>query len=197
MSEKITTNNKSRVIILDRDGVINYERDNYVTTPDEWIALPGSLAAITKLHQANYQVAIVTNQSGIGKGLYSVNTLNRIHQRMCDQLKLIGGDIRAIFFCPHAPEDNCDCRKPKPGMFIELSNHLQCDLSTVYAVGDQLRDLQAAAAAGARPVLVKTGYGNSTLHKIKTGKFSKKLTLVPVYANLAEFVDELLTRSGL
>ena len=177
------------LIILDRDGVINRDSANYITTPQQWEALPGSLEAIAQLCRADYRVVIVTNQSGIAKGLYSINTLNRIHQKMRDELRPAGGEISAIFFCPHAEEDGCECRKPKPGMFLELAERLQCDLSEARAVGDSFRDLQAAQRAGAQPVLVETGNGAETARELAN---APGLGDVPVYRDLAHFVDTLL-----
>ena len=115
-----------RLIILDRDGVINRDSDEFIKSPEEWEALPGSLEAIARLCRAEYRVVVVTNQSGISRGLLTPNTLNRIHQKMLDQLHALGGEIDAIFFCPHGPDDQCDCRKPLPGMFEELKQRLKC-----------------------------------------------------------------------
>jgi len=182
-----------RLVILDRDGVINRLRAHGVAEPAEWQALPGALESIAQLHRADYRVVIITNQSGIGRGRYSINTLNRIHRAMLDELQPRGGDISAIFFCPHTPEAACACRKPKPGMFLELAERLRCDLKEVHAVGDSLRDLQAARAAGARPVLVKTGNGHDTAAAIRAGDGeAAAFADVPVYADLAAFVDALL-----
>ncbi|MGI9310435.1 MAG: D-glycero-beta-D-manno-heptose 1,7-bisphosphate 7-phosphatase, partial [bacterium] len=151
-----------RLIILDRDGVINRLLPNGVATPDEWEALDGSLEAIAQLCRADCRVVIITNQSGIAKGRCSINALNRIHRKMLDALQPIGGEISAIFFCPHIDDDDCDCRKPKSGLFLELADRLKCDLREAYAVGDSLRDLQAAQRVGDKPVLVRTGNGADT-----------------------------------
>lgn len=187
----------SRLVILDRDGVINRLRPRGVASPDEWEALPGALDAIAQLCRADYRVAIITNQSGIGRGRYSINTLNQIHRKMLDDLQPRGGDISAVFFCPHAPDAGCDCRKPKPGLFIELAERLRCNLGKVCAVGDSLRDLQAARAAGARPALVETGNGMDTAAAIRDGDGdAAEFAGVPVYADLAGFVDALLAGDG-
>ena len=159
-----------KLIILDRDGVINHDSDEFIKSPDEWTAIPGSLEAISRLCREDYKVVVITNQSGIAKGLYTINTLNRIHQKMLEELHRAGGDISAIFFCPHDNDDNCECRKPKPGMFLELGKRLKCNLREVYAVGDSLRDLEAAESAGAKPALVKTGKGLITLDQISKTK---------------------------
>lgn len=193
-----------RLVILDRDGVINRNSSNYITRPQEWEALPGSLEAIAQLCRADYQVVIITNQAGIAKGLYSINTLNRIHQKMLEELQLAGGEISAIFFCPHADNDNCECRKPKPGLFRELVDRLQCNLSETHAVGDSLRDIQAAYSAGAKPVLVKTGNGRATAKVLRTMQnemrdgttksqnHSVPLKDIPIYPDLSAFVATLL-----
>lgn len=181
-----------RLIILDRDGVINRLCPRGVSSPEAWEALPGSMEAIAQLCRADYRVMIITNQSGIAKGLYSINTLNRIHQKMLDELQPTGGEIDAIFFCPHGPDDGCECRKPKPGLFLELAERLQCDLREAYAVGDSIRDLEAARSAGAKPVLVETGNGRVAARAIKDAQGEPKLKDVPVYKDLAAFADTLL-----
>ena len=182
-----------RLIILDRDGVINRDSPDSIKSPEEWEALPGSLEAIAQLCRADYRVVIITNQSGIAAGLYSINTLNRIHQKMLDELQPAGGQISAIFFCPHAAQDGCRCRKPEPGLFLDLADRLKCNLPEVHAVGDSLRDLRAACRAGAKPVLVETGNGRDTLRALKNAATEPQLAEVPVYKDLAEFVDTLLT----
>ena len=151
-----------KLVILDRDGVINYESDSYIKSPDEWRPIPGSLEAIARLNHAGYQVVLATNQSGVGRGLFEVSTLNAIHDRMHRALGQIGGRIDAIFFCPHAQEANCTCRKPKAGLLEEIARRFNVDLKGVPSIGDSLRDLQAAAAVGATPILVLTGKGEKT-----------------------------------
>ncbi len=152
-----------KLVILDRDGVINHDSDQYIKSPDEWKPIPGSLAAIARLNQAGYRVLVAANQSGVGRGLFETDTLVAIHDKMHKALTQVGGRIDAIFFCPHTNADNCDCRKPKPGMFREIALRFNADLSGVPAVGDSLRDLQAAAALGAQPMLVLTGKGRKTV----------------------------------
>ena len=181
----------ARLIILDRDGVINHNRRDHVKSPEEWEALPGSIDAVARLCRAGYRVAIATNQSGVARGLFSINTLNRIHRKMLDQLQPAGGEIAAIFFCPHISADNCDCRKPNPGMFLEIADRLKCDLRKTFALGDSLRDLQAAQRAGAKPVLVESGDGMQTVRALTELK-NAALKDVPVYKNLAAFTDHLL-----
>ena len=148
-----------RLIVLDRDGVINEDSDEYIKSPDEFIPIPGSLEAIARLPQSGWRVTVATNQSGIARGMYDLATLQRIHDKLYRLLAAQGGQVEAIFFCPHGPQDNCECRKPKPGLFREIERRLQVSLEGVPAVGDSLRDLQAAQAVGARPLLVRTGKG--------------------------------------
>jgi D-glycero-D-manno-heptose 1,7-bisphosphate phosphatase len=151
-----------KLAILDRDGVINQDSDNFIKTPEEWLPIPGSLEAIARLNHAGYQVILATNQSGVGRGLFEVSMLNAIHDRMHRALAQIGGRIDAIFFCPHAQEANCACRKPKSGLLEEIARRFSVDLKGVPSVGDSLRDLQASAAVGAVPILVLTGKGEAT-----------------------------------
>ena len=154
-----------KLIILDRDGVINYDSEQFIKTPDEWKPLPGSLEAIARLNQDGYRVVVATNQSGIGRGLFDMPTLNAIHDKMHKSLAQVGGRIDAIFFCPHTNEADCSCRKPKSGMMLEISARYGVGLADVPAVGDSLRDLEAAARLGANPYLVLTGKGNKTKEK--------------------------------
>ncbi len=175
-----------KLIILDRDGVINEDSDEYIKSPDEFIPIPGSLEAIARLNHAGYLVVVATNQSGIARGYFSMDTLTQIHDKLKRLLSAYGGRIDGIFFCPHSPEDQCHCRKPRPGLYEEIAQRLKTDLSGVPAVGDSLRDLQAAQQVGASPVLVRTGKGERTLVK------GESLKGVPVYANLAEYIDHLL-----
>jgi D-glycero-D-manno-heptose 1,7-bisphosphate phosphatase len=152
-----------KLVILDRDGVINEDSDSYIKTPEEWRPIPGSLEAIARLNHAGYHIVLATNQSGVGRGLFEVSTLNAIHDRMHRALAHIGGRIDAIFFCPHAQEANCTCRKPKAGLFEEIARRFNVDLKGVPAIGDSLRDLTASASVGATPILVLTGKGEKTL----------------------------------
>ena len=151
-----------KLVILDRDGVINHDSDQYIKSPDEWKPIPGSLAAIARLNQSGYRVVVATNQSGIGRGLFETDTLMAIHDKMLKALSLVGGRIDAIFFCPHTNADNCECRKPKAGMYKEIAARMNVDLAGVPAIGDSLRDLQAAVTVGAQPILVLTGKGRKT-----------------------------------
>jgi len=178
----------SKLIILDRDGVINHDSDEFIKSPAEWIPIPGSLEAIARLHQAGYRVVVATNQSGIARGLFNMLTLNAIHQKLHDAAQRVGADIDAIFFCPHSAEDNCDCRKPKPGMLQEIGKRFDISLKGVPTVGDSLRDLQAGYVCGCSVHLVRTGKGERTLAKggLPPGTL--------VHDNLAAVVDHLLGR---
>ena len=151
-----------KLIILDRDGVINIDSAQFIKSPGEWKPIPGSLEAIAKLNQAGWRVVVATNQSGIGRGLFDMDTLNAIHDKMHKAVQAAGGRIDAIFYCPHIADAKCDCRKPKPGMFQRIGQVLNANLKGAPAVGDPLRDLQAAAAVGAQPYLVRTGKGEKT-----------------------------------
>ena len=146
-----------KLIILDRDGVINFDSDHFIKSPAEWKPIPGSLEAIARLTQAGYRVVVASNQSGIDRGLFDMDTLNAIHDKMHRAVRTAGGRIDAIFYCPHSADSNCSCRKPKPGMFERIAACFNADLGEAYAIGDSLRDLQAAARAGAKPVLVLSG----------------------------------------
>ena len=151
-----------KLIVLDRDGVINHDSEQFIKSPEEWRAIPGSLEAIARLNQAGYRVVVATNQSGVGRGLFGMTMLTAIHEKMFKALSQVGGRIDAVFYCPHAADSNCDCRKPKPGMFEQVASRFGVDMNNVPAVGDGLRDLQAAHAVGARPVRVLTGKGEKT-----------------------------------
>lgn len=157
------TSSSRKLVILDRDGVINADSDAFIKSPDEWIAIPGSLEAIARLNQAGYRVAVASNQSGIGRGLFDMTTLNAMHAKMHRQLAAVGGRIDAVFFCPHTAQDHCDCRKPKPGMLKMIAERFEVDPKETPVVGDSLRDLQAGAALGFPTHLVRTGKGEKTL----------------------------------
>lgn len=177
-----------KLVILDRDGVINKDSDNYIKTVDEFIPYPDSLSAIARLNQAGYSVAIATNQSGIGRGYYDETILAAMHEELAAQLKPLDGHIDFIAYCPHTPDDNCDCRKPKPGLLIQIAQHFNAELNNSIFIGDSLSDLNAARSVDAQAVLVKTGKGKRTLAK------NEGLDNVPVYENLCAFVDNLLIK---
>ena len=151
-----------KLIILDRDGVINLDSDQFIKSPDEWMPIEGSLEAIARLNGAGWRVVLASNQSGVGRGLFDMDTLNSIHEKMVRALHGVGGRIDAIFFCPHAADSTCDCRKPKPGMLNQIAARFNVNLEGVPSVGDSLRDLQAGAAVGCVPYLVLTGKGERT-----------------------------------
>jgi D-glycero-D-manno-heptose 1,7-bisphosphate phosphatase len=151
-----------KLVILDRDGTINQDSDQYIKSPSEWKPIPGSLQAIARLSQGGWRIVVATNQSGIARGLFDMAALNAIHTEMHRVVNLAGGRIDAIFFCPHAADSGCECRKPKPGLLLEIASRMDVDLAEVPMVGDALRDLEAAAAAGAKPYLVLTGKGKKT-----------------------------------
>ncbi len=175
-----------KLVILDRDGVINFDSDQFIKSPAEWKPIPGSPEAIARLNQAGYRVVVATNQSGVGRALFDMDTLNAIHDKMHKTVAAVGGRIDAVFYCPHAADASCDCRKPKPGMFERIAACYNTDLSGVPAVGDSLRDLQAAAATGARPMLVLTGKG------AKTRQDPALPAETLVFADLAAAVDFIL-----
>ena len=177
-----------KLVILDRDGVINEDSDEYIKSPDEWIPIPGSLDAIARLNHAGYSVAIASNQSGIARGYFTLETLAAMCVKMNDMLAPLGGRVDAVFFCPHGPDDGCDCRKPKPGMLTEIGNRFQASLANVQFVGDNINDVKAARAAGAKPVLVKTGKGEQTAGLIAENNTAN----VPVYEDLADVVNSIL-----
>ncbi|WP_374261013.1 D-glycero-beta-D-manno-heptose 1,7-bisphosphate 7-phosphatase [Zoogloea sp.] len=151
-----------KLIVLDRDGVINFDSDQFIKSPDEWKPIPGSLEAIARLNESGWRVVVASNQSGVGRGLFDMDTLNAINEKMTKVLALAGGRLDAIFFCPHAADSTCDCRKPKPGMFVQIAERFNVDMKDVPVVGDSLRDLQAGAAVGCQPFLVLTGKGAKT-----------------------------------
>lgn len=155
----------NRLIILDRDGVINFDSDKFIKNPEEWKPIPGSLEAIARLCQADYRVVVATNQSGIGRGLFDMPMLNAIHDRMHKACAALGGRIDAVFFCPHTNDANCGCRKPKSGMLEEIATRYGVNLKGVPVVGDSLRDLEMAARVEAQPILVLTGKGSKTQAK--------------------------------
>ena len=177
-------------LILDRDGVINYDSDEYIKSPEEWLPIPGSLKAIAKANRAGFRVIVVTNQSGLARGYFDMETLNAIHKKMHQKLARVGGKIEAVFFCPHDPDDGCDCRKPKSGMLNEIRDRLNISLEKVFFVGDTISDIQAARAAGTIPVLVRTGKGEKTLAA------DDDLADVQIFSDLASFIETLVNEKA-
>ncbi len=182
-----------KLVILDRDGTINVDRDDYVKSVDEWEPVPGALEAIARLNHGGWHVVIATNQSGLGRGLFDMATLNAMHLKMNQMLAKVGGRVDAVFFCPHVPDDHCDCRKPLPGLFQQIGRRFGLKLEAVPCVGDSLRDLQAGVAVGCEPHLVLTG---KSAH-LDTAELDDLLREVPgtrVHADLAAFVEYLAHR---
>jgi D-glycero-D-manno-heptose 1,7-bisphosphate phosphatase len=175
-----------KIIVLDRDGVINHDSENFIKSPEEWRPVPGSVEAIARLNHAGYRVVVATNQSGIGRGLFDMGMLNTIHEKMHKALAHAGARVDAIFFCPHTADSRCECRKPKAGMLLEIGKRFNTELTGVPCIGDSLRDLQAAEAVGAQPMLVLTGKGEKTL---RDGNFPKSTVIFP---DLAFAVSALL-----
>jgi D-glycero-D-manno-heptose 1,7-bisphosphate phosphatase len=175
-----------KAVILDRDGVINQDSPDFIKTADEWLPITGSLEAIAKLKSHGFLVFVASNQSGIGRGLVSPENSEAIFQKMQGELAKLGATLDGVVFCPHLPDAGCDCRKPKAGLFFQIRDQYKIDLSECYAVGDSLRDLEAAITAGAKPILVKTGNG------IKTERVLLEKNLhLPVYDDLAAFVQDV------
>jgi len=178
------------LIVLDRDGVINRDSKEFIKSPDEWIPLPGSLEAIAQLTRSGYRIVIATNQSGIGRKLFDHSMLEKIHAKMTRSIESIGGSIAGMFICPHHPDDGCDCRKPLPGLFRQITEHFSVPPKQMIAVGDSLRDLEAAQACGSKAVLVRTGNG------LATEQSFQHLSGIEVYDDLAGFSKALTTQSG-
>jgi D-glycero-D-manno-heptose 1,7-bisphosphate phosphatase len=176
-----------KLVILDRDGVINQDSDRYIKGPEEWLPIPGSLEAIARLNYFGYKVVVASNQSGLARGLFTIDDLNAIHQKFRQHLDRVGGQVEGIFFCPHGPEDGCDCRKPQPGLLWQIRERLGLELQGVPVVGDSLRDIESALAVGAWPILVETGKGTRTRRT-----HLDELAGVPVYPDLAAAVDYIL-----
>lgn len=175
-----------KLIILDRDGVINYDSDDYIKSANEWNAIPGSLEAIARLSHNGYRIIIASNQSGLARKKFDIVALNEIHQKMYNHLAQFGGTIDAVFFCPHGPKQGCECRKPKPGLLNTIAQRLRISLAGVPVVGDKLSDLEAAQAVGAQAILVRTGHGQSLLD---ADQVPENIT---VYNDLSDTVDNLI-----
>ena len=179
----------NKLVILDRDGTINQDSDDFIKSPEEWIPLPGALEAIARLNHAGWQVVVASNQSGLGRGLFDMATLTAMHAKMNKHLSAVGGRIDAVFFCPHGPEDKCQCRKPLPGLFEQIGERLGMDLKGTHVVGDSLRDMLAGVAVGCTPHLVHTGKGAAFQGQPLPTTFPSH---TQTHADLAGFVDWLL-----
>jgi len=177
-----------RLLILDRDGVINEEREDFVKSVDEWLPIPGSIPAIARLSRAGYTVAVATNQSGLARGLFTEDDLMAMHERLIAAVAAEGGTLDAVFYCPHGPDDGCDCRKPAPGLLYRIEQSVDIPLRGSAFVGDSLRDLEAAVRAGCQPVLVRTGKGEQTAAR---GRDALPVGTV-IHDSLADYVDALL-----
>jgi D-glycero-D-manno-heptose 1,7-bisphosphate phosphatase len=177
-------------IILDRDGVINYDSDQYIKSPEEWRPIPGSLEAIARLNRHGFRVLVATNQSGVARGLYDIAVLDQIHEKLMYELAAVGGYVEEIFFCPHHPEDHCPCRKPKPGLIHQIQAKYPVNVVGTFFIGDSYADMEAARSAGCTPLLVLTGNGRLTLEKHPT--FSD----IPNFADLAEAVNYVISHQG-
>ncbi|MGH8283877.1 MAG: D-glycero-beta-D-manno-heptose 1,7-bisphosphate 7-phosphatase [Gammaproteobacteria bacterium] len=175
-----------RLVILDRDGVINSESDAYIKSPDEWLPIPCSLDAIARLHRGGFAVVVATNQSGVGRGLFDLAMLKTIHQKMTAAIEAAGGRLDGVFVCPHHPDAHCECRKPKPGLFKQIAERFRVSLHGVPIIGDSLKDIEAAENVGARPILVRTGYGEHTWRNLADKQ------RVEVFADLAAAATHLL-----
>ena len=177
-----------KLIVLDRDGVINHDSDDYIKTTDEWVPIDGSLEAIARLNQGGYTVVVASNQSGIARGYFDIETLTAMHRKMAALLEKLGGHVDAIFYCPHGPKDNCDCRKPKPGMLLEIGQRFNVSLEDVVFIGDSMADIKAAANANARSVLVRTGKGEKAEKILQ----AENRDDIPVFDDLAAAVTAIL-----
>jgi D-glycero-D-manno-heptose 1,7-bisphosphate phosphatase len=173
-------------IILDRDGVINHDPTGYIKSPDEWNPIAGSLEAIARFNRAGFTVLVATNQSGIGRGLYDVAALTRVHEKLAQLLTLVGGEITEIFFCPHHPDDQCLCRKPLPGLFQQMQAKYAIDFAETFFIGDSIGDVRAAQTVGCKPALVMTGNGRKTLEQ------NPELVSIPQFRDLAEAAAKIL-----
>lgn len=185
-----------KLLILDRDGVINEDSDHYIKSVDEWQPIPGSIEAIAALSKAGFGIYIATNQSGLGRGLFTREDLDAMHGKLVELLGREGVSLAGIFYCPHIPEDNCICRKPSPGLLQQIAAHANSSLRNVPVVGDSLRDLEAAWAMGCQPILVKTGKGAKTLATLRAGN-SLLLQQLPIFDSLSQVADSLLQQTHL
>ncbi len=179
------------LVILDRDGVINEDSDAYIKSVDEWIPIPGSIDAIGMLYKAGFTIVVATNQSGIGRQLFSLDELESMHDKLNALVKNAGGEIAGIYYCPHHPDDGCTCRKPRAGLIDTMERELGISARGAFFIGDSIRDLEAGLGKGCTPILVRTGKGEKTLAKINAGN-NTAFSGLTVYANLAEAADALV-----
>ncbi len=184
-----------KLVILGRDGILNHFRDDHVKAPEEWEPIPGAMEAVARLNHAGWHAVVATNQSGIGRGMIDMASVNAVHAHMLRQLMAVGGRIDAVFFCPHTPEDGCDCRKPQPGLMRDIGKRYGIDLKQVPMVADTLRDLQAAAAAGCEPHLVLSGRAEG-LDPAQVRHIVDQVPGTEVHLDLAAFAEHLLSRGS-
>lgn len=177
-----------KVVVLDRDGVINQDSDSYIKSADEWVPIDGSIDAIATLSNSGFTVVVATNQSGVGRKLFDEYTLAQIHSKLCFLVEEAGGLIDGIFYCPHTPEDNCQCRKPATGLLKQIESEFSCSLTDCFFIGDSYKDIQAALAFGCKPILVRTGKGADTESRIS----QENLADIPVYDDLSSAVQQKL-----
>lgn len=182
-----------KLIILGRDGVLNEFRDDHVKSPQEWVALPGTEEAVSRLNHAGWHAVVATNQAGIGRGMIDMASVNAVHVHMNKLMQAEGARIDAVFFCPHTPEEHCECRKPLPGMLLEIGMRYGVELHEVPVVGDTLRDMQAAQAAGCEPHLVRSGRAAS-LDDAQLRHMAEQVPAMTVHDNLAALAEYLLRR---
>lgn len=178
-------------IILDRDGVINYESVEYIKSPAEWLPIPGSLEAIAQLNRAGFRVLIATNQSGVARGYYDIDMLDSIHEKLMRELAAVGGYVEEIFFCPHHPDEKCPCRKPRPGLIHRMQEKYPLQLQETFFIGDSYVDMQVALSMGCRPILVMSGNG-----RVVAEKYAEELQAVPKFADLACAVEFVLSEKN-
>ena len=182
-----------KLIILDRDGTLNEDRDDYVKSPDEWVPLPGALEAVARLNHAGWHIVLATNQSGIGRGLFDMAALNAMHAKMNQMLAHHGGRVDAVFFCPHEPDAQCSCRKPLPGLYEQISERYGVDLKDVPTVGDSLRDVQAGAAVGCETHFVRTGKA-ARMSDVQLAQLLQQVPGTTVHKDLGAFAEFIIIR---
>ena len=183
-----------KLIILDRDGVINHDSPEYIKSADEWIPIDGSIEAIARLHREGFTVVVATNQAGLARGKFDLDDLEAMHEKLTSLVEEQGAELGAIFYCPHHPDDKCKCRKPLPGMLDAIEAEFNTSVESCYFVGDSLRDLQAAVSKGCKPALVKTGNGETTLAQLQNAELAGSVTLsqVEVFDNLAAAAEFII-----
>jgi D-glycero-D-manno-heptose 1,7-bisphosphate phosphatase len=180
-----------KLVILGRDGILNQYREDHVKSPDEWLPIEGALEAVARLHHAGWHVVVATNQAGIGRGMIDMASVNAVHVHMVQRVQAVGGRIDAVFFCPHTPEDHCECRKPLPGMMLDIGNRYGVDLSTVPMASDTVRDLEAAQAAGCPAHLILSGRA-ALCDEVQRAQWLQRVPSAHVHDGLSAFVDHIL-----